>query len=461
MKTTYLLILLMFLSPFGLVFAQNGSSDDDDDDATAAVEGVNCENGWCWGEDIDAAKEKYVLYNDNFKTKNYKEAIGPMEWLLEKTPVLNKSIYINAIKLYSELEKEATEEDKKHHYQDKVLEMYDLRVKYFGQEAYVSNRKGPEIYNFIYKSRGDKDAFFGYYDYFQRIMELNGDETSFTNLTLLMLISTNKKAKNEITQDEILDIYDKISTIMDNNIAKAEGKYKPVWEKSKEGVEGMLAQVITIDCEFVRNNFAEKMLANPDDIKMSKKVLRYLLQGKCTDDPLFLTSAMLVYKAEPEATLASVIATRYQINEDYDSAMVWIKKSIELYGENPEKQAELNYKIARMKQSQNKYSEARTHALEAVKLDNNIASDAYTLIADLYMSSGKLCPESNPVKSRAIYLAAYDMYARAGNSKGMGSAQAQFPAMTDIHSLGMSEGQSLDVGCWIGGSTSLRKRPSE
>jgi len=65
------------------------------------------------------------------------------------------------------------------------------------------------------------------------------------------------------------------------------------------------------------------------------------------------------------------------------------------------------------------------------------------------------------VKSRACYLAAYDMYAKAGDNSGMGRAKSQFPSITDIFSLGMKEGDAIDVGCWIGGSTTIRKRPSE
>ncbi|MEJ0054858.1 MAG: hypothetical protein WDN75_03925 [Bacteroidota bacterium] len=57
-----------------------------------------------------------------------------------------------------------------------------------------------------------------------------------------------------------------------------------------------------------------------------------------------------------------------------------------------------------------------------------------------------------------IYLAAYEMYQRAGNSALMSRAKAQFPSKEDIFLLNWLVGSSQKVGCWIGETVTLKTR---
>ena len=75
------------------------------------------------------------------------------------------------------------------------------------------------------------------------------------------------------------------------------------------------------------------------------------------------------------------------------------------------------------------------------------------------MSSFDDCKQlKSKVDDRAIYLIAYDMYQKAGNTRGMKSAEAQFPSISEMFELDLKEGQSITVGCWINQSTTLRRR---
>jgi hypothetical protein len=77
------------------------------------------------------------------------------------------------------------------------------------------------------------------------------------------------------------------------------------------------------------------------------------------------------------------------------------------------------------------------------------------------MGSYKACSTGDAVQSRAVFLAAYDMYAKGGDNKGMSNAKAQFPSITDAFTLNKKEGEVLNVGCWIGGTTTLRLRAKQ
>ena len=64
----------------------------------------------------------------------------------------------------------------------------------------------------------------------------------------------------------------------------------------------------------------------------------------------------------------------------------------------------------------------------------------------------------NPVHDKAVYMAAYEMFRRAGDSAGMKRAQAQFPTMEEIFTYNIEEGSSYKIGCWINETVKIKKR---
>jgi hypothetical protein len=62
------------------------------------------------------------------------------------------------------------------------------------------------------------------------------------------------------------------------------------------------------------------------------------------------------------------------------------------------------------------------------------------------------------VKDYAVFIAAYNAFQRAGDSRGMGSARARFPSKEELFTEGYSLGTSLSTGCWVGETVSLSTR---
>ena len=62
------------------------------------------------------------------------------------------------------------------------------------------------------------------------------------------------------------------------------------------------------------------------------------------------------------------------------------------------------------------------------------------------------------MKDRAVFIAAYDMYRKAGNAKGMEDAKSQFPSIGEIFEEGMQEGDKITLSCWVKESVVLQKR---
>ena len=139
--------------------------------------------GWNWGDSVDKAKEKNALYADFVKAENWQAAIGPHSWLLKNTPDLNASIYINGAKIYEGLAESTDDKDKTLEYQEKALEMYDLRIKYFDDEADVLNRKANTAYKYYKNTQSKYPELFKLYN---RAFEINGKDFYTSNLTAYM-----------------------------------------------------------------------------------------------------------------------------------------------------------------------------------------------------------------------------------------------------------------------------------
>ncbi len=177
---------------------------------------VHAQAGWNWGDDATTAKEKNAIYNDMMKNNDFKAATAPLVWLLTYTPDLNAAIYINGVKIYDRLQAEETDPDQKKAYQSRCLELYDQRIKYFGQESMVLNRKAYKAYKFL---RDDKSRYQELYDLFERTFELNGDKVAINNLVAYMDVIRRYRANGgSLSDDEVLEKYAKTMVILDKNV---------------------------------------------------------------------------------------------------------------------------------------------------------------------------------------------------------------------------------------------------
>lgn len=192
---------------------------------------------------------------------------------------------------------------------------------------------------------------------------------------------------------------------------------------------------------------------------MAKKIFDLMIKGKCIDRPLALKAAEKIQQSEPTYGVAKFLGAKNNQEGNDEKAISFYEEAASLTDDNTEK-AEMYVNIARVQLKQGQKSTSRNSARRALSFDPSYA-DAYKLIGDLYMSSFDDCKgETSQVMDRAVFIAAYDQYRRAGHSAGMTNAKAQFPSIADIFNEGKEEGQSITVGCWINTTVTLERRPA-
>lgn len=406
-----------------------------------------------WPEDKAQASEKYTYFIDAIKAKNFgPNTVEAFRWLYVQAPDLHKSLYQNGTKLYEQLEAQETDPKRKIELQDTVLKLYDERIKFFNEEGTVLNFKGLRAYNYLINRPGTNEELYTLYD---KIFTLNGKATFLANTSYFMDVMCRRKAEGKMNDEQIIDQYEKIIEVLEENIAN--GKNAALAEQTKSGVEEKLASCVKVDCDFVDKNLGPKFRANPSDIKLAKKIFALMVSGKCTSNPLFMEANETIIKTEPSFGGYKIQGILSKSAKDWPKVIEYFEKAAEIAPTEKDK-ADAYMEIASVHRIRGNSESARAMAKKAIATSSSVSSDAYELIGDLYFSAANECKGENQVMSRSIYLASYDMYERAGNKSKMNAAEAQFPSIEDIFNHNYTEGQSINTGCWINENTKVRKR---
>lgn len=416
------------------------------------------QDGWNWPEDPNMktqAMERQAYYKLLIAQSKFSEAMKPLNWLYENNPNLNPSIYIQGVDCLEEMIKNTSDKERKANLQDSLLWMFDMRIEHFDNDASTMDRKAYEAFKMHYRNPSKYPML---YDIYAKAYEMNGPEISSFNLNPYMLLAKqyHLSAPDKMPAEKVLDIHTQISDIIEIKLRNGENADKLDKEQAK--TDAWLSSIPGIlTCEFIEEKLVPKFRTNPTDLNTAKKIFKYSVEAKCTDQSYFLEASEPVFKEQPSFVLASAIGNKYLANGEVNKGLQYHTEALKLASGNDERfSAYMGQAVANSKLG-NK-SRARALAYEALSAKPG-SSDAYNLIGNLYFTSFDDCKgEKSQVQDRAIFIAAYEMYNKAGNSGQMAASKEQFPSIEDIFNEGKEEGDAITIGCWINTTVNLQRR---
>ncbi len=416
------------------------------------------QNGWKWPDDEDLrnkAIEQEAFYKVLIAQDKLEEAMQPLNWLYTNNPELNPAIYINGVKNLNNIIKAGVDAERKTRLQDSILWMYDMRIEHFDNDASTMDRKAFEAFKMHYRSQ-DKYPMLA--QLYAQAYEMNGVAISYFNLNPYMMLATNYYKTNpaEMPAEKVLDIHTLISDVIYEK-RKNGGKIDRL-DKEQDKVDGFLGSIgDVLNCEFIESKLVPKFREEPSDIGTAKKIFSYSVRAKCTNQPYFLEASETVYTSQPTYELAKVLATKYVASEEYEKAMLYNSKALELSSTDDEK-AESSLGLAIASSKLGRKTMARKHAYEALSFIPDYSA-AYNLIGNLYFTSFNECQGGeSKVIDRGVFLAAYKMYEKAGNKDQMQASKEQFPSIEEIFNEGREEGETITVGCWVNETVTIQRR---
>ncbi len=412
-----------------------------------------------WPEDPTMrakAEESKVLYEDALRSPNVKQAVVPLNWLLTNAPNFHSSLYINGAEVFDKLATAEKDPARRKVYVDSLMIVYDMRIKNCGDEPSVLNRKA---LSFLKYNINDQPA--EALKLLDRVFELNGNNVmDGTLVPYMQTVRLNALKLKNLTDEQILERYDRDIAVIDAKIKKAQSEGKPTdkYKKMKDDIDAMLITIIKVDCEFVKKNLEPKFKQNPNDLVLAKKIFTFMLQGKCTDDPLWLETGESIHKNSPDKDfgLAKNLGLKYYSLDNVAKAESLLKEALPL-ASTPQEKSEVLIYLGQLEGRRDKPG-ARALYRQALEADPG-NKEAYEKIGDLYYGSFDMCAKKvNMADDRLVFLIAADYYQRAGDSKKVAMAREGFPSKEEIFLIDYKAGDTKSVGCWIGESTTIRTR---
>lgn len=420
---------------------------------------------------VQAGVKVYIetasIFDQYYKQGDYNSALAP--WTVEYTkfPKSSDNIYIQGIKMHEVMISKAPDEEKEA-LLNKILEIYDKRIQYFGNEGYNLGLKAT-IYLKYKLAKADqmsdeqkKEVYKTGYKWLESSVNKQGNESEAAVLLLLNRATALLFKTGEFKADKVMAVYDKTSIIVEANLAKTPDDDN--YQKAKTGISRASVESGAVTCEVLVPLYQAEFAKNADDLATLKKINYMLNREDCSDSKLYADVAEKLYKMQPTSQSAFSMARLFLKRNNIAKAIGYYEEAINTEKDKYEK-ASYCYELALVIYGQKDYPRVWNLARQAISL-NPEWGKPYILIGKIYAASAKSIGESD-LQQRMVYCIAVDQFIKAKAVDPEVTAEANkeitqysqyFPGKDDAFFENIKAGSTYKVGGWINESTIVRLR---
>ena len=379
-------------------------------------------------------------------------------------------------------------------YIDTICMMMDNRAKYFpvdpktggSQVANIMGRKGLLIYTY------NKNRYEEAYNVLKDAVAMDPSQLQGAYIDAYFKATIDMVNNDKAEKMTVINVYQELSEVLDNNIgalAETEAELVAAKEDAEasgdaDAVSGFDKQIekneknININkgvksnldnlfqpyasCEDLIKVFSAKMKETPDDVVLLKRITTILDKKDCTDSKLFLDAAVRLNELEPSPEASYSLGVKFFKDRKWSDAATFFEQATKT--DNNDRKYRAYRNLGMCYENMGSLSRARDIYRRAAQVDPT-NGEPYLLIAMLYAGSAKQF--SGEIESKAVFWAAVDKCLKAkaidpscaDKANGLIRAYtAAFPSMETIFFNDYSEGQSFNVGGWIGETTTIRAK---
>ncbi len=460
-------------SPNVIDFAFTGKIPSGDDDASVGSGEVNLSSA----EDLIKQQNQdfmneFSLYTEFYKQGDYKSAMPHWKKILQMFPKSTSNIYIQGAKMYEDLIENAKTDAEREKLLKEYMKLHDTRIKYFDQEGFVLGRKGTAWLKYkLHADNGNtpegdelKQIHKTGYEYLNRSVQLQGNETEPPVLVLLMQTTVALYKLGELPKEKVVENYEECTAIANYIIANNDDE--KIVETTREQVLPYIEEIFgksgAADCDVLVKIYADDFEENKDDVDFIKTMLRRLGRANCTETELFSNATERLYELEPSAEAAFNMARRYLKRDEMDKAREYYQMAIDQETDD-ELLASYYYERGLLRYARmSNYQGAVQDAKKALSLNPDLC-EANMLIGNIYASASQKFPGTELEKS-AVFWVACDYFAKARRgddcaidaSSNLAKYRKYFPNKEEAFMEDLKEGDTYHVGGWINENTKVR-----
>lgn len=401
------------------------------------------------------------ILNSNFlkescDNRDYNAAAGYLKSLVESCPEASSTIYARGALVYKNKINRAKSVAEKNVYIDSMLLMYDLRAKYFGDDAkqglpYILDRKAREVLTYRPNDREAVRKAFG------EAINAGGNEVAPELVVIYFKNLCDDYKTDVVFADELIAEYDRLTPLFENN--PDAGDFKNQFDACF-GMSGAAS------CENLETLFRKKLEAAPEDKDVLAQAVGLMSRAKCESDYYYML-AEKYYEVAPSSEAALFLAQGFQNKGEFAKAIKYLNEALATEAV-PAEREKLLVRISLVQLVANDISAAAAAARQARDI-NPTNGLAYFVLGQCYANSAGNCAGFN---GQAAYWAAYDTMAQAVSllendpdylnaaRSSLAAYRNRFPTSEECFFNELSEGQRYTVNCGLasGVSTTVRFR---
>lgn len=406
-----------------------------------------------------------TLEKQFYDQKDYKSSLGPWRKLYKTYPKSTVNIYIHGLNIYKTLIEGTTDRKLKDLYVDTLMHIYDHRIKYFDQRGMNLGRQGTDYLKYTLDNENltdeqKKPIWKKGFNYVSESVKLQQGETEDIVLLLLMQTTRGLYSVGEFSKEKVIESYDIASNILNKHLEK-----QPT-NADITNIRNIVDQIFqssgAADCEALISIYTPKFDQIASNLEDLKKMIRMLDRQKCDASPLFAKASEKLYSLEPSAEAAYNMARLFVKADQLDKAETYYKQAVDL------EKDQINLAKYYLELGQLNFQKpqlAKSYLKKSIENNPN-AGKTYIMLGDIYAHNSKSYGESDFEKSQVFWVAV-DYYAKAKKADPTVEAEANqkigtysqyFPPKEDIFFNGLTVGQSITLGGWIGESTTIREK---
>ncbi len=446
MKTRIKLTLLAIVSIFSMVIKAQADSST----RTAEVS--------------DKCKENNSVFYEFAKNKSYADAAAPWLELYTTCPEYSKNIYKYGAKILNWQIKQEPDAAKKQVLVNRLMSVYDDRIKYFGDDSYIPTPRILGLKAIDYyklptpKDKLKKEA----YKWMGQAVDGLGNKTDAAFLQYYIILSVNIFNKEPAHLDKLVKDYVKVNDILLVNVSDSTSKYAKSYEQVKDANNQYIAKSKALSVEVLDKIYLTGVEENKLDLAYLSSVISLYKAVGGDESQVYFSASAYAHKIQPTEESAVGCANMSMNKKDYESCVAYLEDATKLSNSDANK-ASYQMNIANMYYNLKNKPKAREHARKSLEY-NSQQGKPYILIGNLYASSTGIY--SDAVLNKTIYYAAVDKYIKAkaidssvveeANEK-INKYSSYFPEDNEIFMHpDLEKGKSYTVGGWIGETTMCR-----
>ncbi|MBQ6912391.1 MAG: hypothetical protein IJQ35_09595 [Bacteroidales bacterium] len=392
---------------------------------------------------------KYLsYYSEYYKQKNYESALP--NWRKAYSlcpPTASQNMFVHGTTLMTRLYNQVKDEAHKSAIVDTILTLQDQRMAtYPKNRVSILNNKGQYMINYR-----NADAPYIYKNLNEIVDEL-GTQSNGGLLVNLLQATITMYRENQLTADEVIAMYDKVTANVEGATPKNEADAEDN-AKAKSAIESIFADSKVASCENLIAIFGPRYEADPDNLALVSNIVKLMnTADDCASNDLYLNAVTSMYKLDPSYRSAFGLYRLNAARGNVADAAKYLEEAIASAESDEATDAQYYYEMAAFCYKNGMRGKAAEAARKAVDMDFGYAGKAYLILGNLWASA--TCGET--VDKWARYWAAADYYQKARSADpsvadeaaaSLGSVSRYYPEASEAFMYDLTKGQSYTVSC--------------